>query len=62
MVNSRIIKHPEKALEIDWDCILENQWLVIGGAFCNLSGGRRVGKLVAEKRRVAREEIAMYSE
>jgi hypothetical protein len=61
MANSRIIKHPEEALEIDVECILEKQRVVIGGTFCDFSGGRGVGKLVAKVRRFARKEVAVYS-
>lgn len=61
MGNSRVIEHPEKALKIKVECILENKRLVIGGAFCEFSWGWRVGELVAKECRLARKKVAMYS-
>jgi hypothetical protein len=59
--NPRIIEHPEKALKIDVECILENKRLGIGSAFCEFSWGRRVGEFVAEECRLADKKVTMYS-
>ena len=61
MGDPRIVEHPEKALEINVECILENKGLAIGGAFCEFSRGWWVGELVAKECRLAREEVSMYS-
>jgi hypothetical protein len=64
MGNPRIIRTPEKTLKINMECILENERLAIGGAFCEFSWRwpvGPVGELVAKECRLARQEIAMYS-
>jgi len=43
VANSRVIEYPEKALEINVECILENKRLAIRGAFCEFPWGRWVG-------------------
>jgi hypothetical protein len=62
MGNLRVIKHPEKALKINVECVLKNKRLAIGGAFCDFSSwGWWVWELVAKKCRLAHKKVTMYS-
>jgi len=57
-----IVEHPKEALEIDLERVLEEKGVVIGRPFAKLARRGRVGKLVEEKRRIAREEVAVDTE
>jgi hypothetical protein len=57
-----IVEYPKETLEIDLERILEDKGIVIGRSFGKLARRGRVGKVFEEKRRVAREEVAVDTE
>jgi len=57
-----IVEDPEEALKVNYEGILEDERAVIGGTLSKVPRGRREGKFVPKKSRVAGEEESVDTE